>query len=160
MNKTLLTILIVVLAICSTTSVFAVDLDDTQDFDGLFTMNVTGNDDFTQVNTPILKADYFYKNSNDTIFVLIYNQNIQTSVDMVSNGNMTIIGSAGTEGLAPADGYVYFFNATAEMKEEIGDYNFTSFAGLDNGEDNPISVFVCGNNPELVEEYINTVVFD
>lgn len=161
MNKKILAILVVVIAICSTTSVFAADLSDTQDFDGLFKMNVANDDNFTQVNSPILKANNFYKNANDTIFVLVYDLDISATVNEMSNGNLTIINSAVHNDTGVInEGDLYMFNSTEDMSKDIGSYNITSFVGINKDKGTPLAVVVCGSDANLLKEYANTITFD
>lgn len=160
MNRKILAILFVVIAICSTTSVFATDLSDTQDFDG-FKMNVATDDNFTQVNSPILKASNFYKNANDTIFVLVYDLDISATVNEMSNGNLTIINSAVYNDTGVInEGDLYIYNATEDMSKDIGSYNITSFVGINKDKGSPLAVVVCGSDANLLKEYANTITFD
>lgn len=159
MDKKVLAILIVAIAICSTTSVFAIDLSDTQDFDG-FKMKVATNDNFTKVANPILKANNFYKNANDTIFVLVYDADVSVAVNEMSKGNLSIINSAsGKNGVINED-KLFMFNATDNMTKDIGDYNITSFVAIEKGNNDPNCVVICGNDAKVVKDYAKTVVFN
>lgn len=161
MNQKIFAFLIVVIAICSTTSVFAVDLNDTHDFNGSFNMNVASDDNFTQVNSPILKSVNFYKNTNGTIFVLVYNNDIKTTVNVISNGNLSIINSAVDNDTGVInEGDLFIFNATENMTKDIGEYNFTSFVVKGDEQDPPTTVAVCGNDINLLKEYANTIKFN
>lgn len=161
MNRKILTIFAVFLIAVSMASVCAVELNESQDFDGLFKMNVVSDDNFTQVNNPILEADEFYKNSNDTIFVLVYDKDIGAAVTVMSKGNLSIINSAISDenGVVNEDN-LFMFNSTDEMANDIGDYNFTSFVGIDKSKGDNRAVIVCGNDTDLLKEYANTITFD
>ncbi len=161
MNRKFLAILVVVIAICSTTTVFAVNLSDTHDFDGLFKMKVSNGDNFTKVDSPILKANNFYKNANDTIFVLVYDSDISAAVKEISKGNLSIVNSGVYNNTGVInEGKLYIFNSTADMSKDIGSYKINSFVGINKDKGTPRSVIVCGSDAKLVKEYANTITFD
>ena len=165
MDKKIFAILLLFFAVISIASVSAVDLTGEKDFDGLFSMKVSDGDNFTQFGDPqdystIVKAKAAYIN-NDSIFALVYNDNIDTVISMISEDN----GVNSTK-----EGNLLIFNATPEieaaLEQESSKYEvnnlkdkITTFAGTTN-DDESITVFIAGNNDTLVKEYANTIKFN
>lgn len=164
MNKKIIfsVLLVSVLAI-SIASICAADLSQSQDFDGLFKMKMTDSDNFTLVGDPqsyssLLNSRVAYANNDSSIYVLVYDENIQTTVDMMSQGKLSIINSATSQNGVTSDGNLFIFNSTDDMSKEM-DGNVTTFVGVDSNQDPPMSVVVCGNDANLVKEYAKTIEF-
>ncbi|WP_462315004.1 hypothetical protein [Methanobrevibacter sp.] len=165
MDKKIFALLIVFIAAISIASVSAVDLNTKKDFDGLFSMKISGEDNFTQFGDPqdystIVKARAAYIN-NDSIFVLVYDNNLATVISMVSENQ----GVNSTQ-----DGNLLMFNATPAIETALDHQSstykidglkdkITTFAGTTN-DDDTITVFIAGNNATLVKEYAKTIEFN
>lgn len=165
MDKKIFAILLLFLAVISIASVSAVDLTTEKDFDGLFSMKISGEDNFTQFGNPqdystIVKARAAYTN-NDSIFALVYEDNLATVMSMVSEDK----GVNSTE-----DGNLLIFNATPAIEAALDHQSslykidglkdkITTFAGTTN-DDDTLTVFIAGNNATLVKEYAKTIEFN
>ena len=167
MNRKILALLIVLIAAISIANVSAVELNETQDFDGLFKMNVSGNDNFTNISNPnsndysgIAQSNAAYKNSDDSIFVFLYGAGIKDAISFLTNGDIDFQYGEGmdlvkTEGdLTVFEGNLSVLNQTSDL-----DVNLTSFAG-NSPDSDEFSVIVAGNDADLVKEYANTIEFN
>ena len=167
MNRKILALLIVLIAAISIANVSAVELNETQDFDGLFKMNVIGNDNFTNISNPnsndysgIAQSNAAYKNSDDSIFVFLYGAGIKDAISFLTNGDIDFQYGEGmdlvkTEGdLTVFEGNLSVLNQTSDL-----DVNLTSFAG-NSPDSDEFSVIVAGNDADLVKEYANTIEFN
>jgi hypothetical protein len=165
MDKKIFVMLLLFFAVISIASVSAVDLTSEKDFDGLFSMKVADGDNFTQFGdsqeySTIVKAKAAYIN-NDSIFVLVYNDDLGTVISMVSEDS----GVNSTK-----DGNLLLFNATPEIEAALEQQSslyeidglkdkITTFAGTTN-DDESLTVFIAGNNDTLVKEYADTIKFN
>ena len=164
MNKKIIfsVLLVSVLAI-SIASICAADLSQSQDFDGLFKMKVTDSDNFTIVGDPqsyssLLNSRIAYANNDSSVYVLVYDENIQRAVEMMSEEELSIINSASADNGVVKEGDLFIFNSTDGMSKEM-DGNVTTFVGVDSNQDPALSVVVCGNDANLVKEYAKTIEF-
>lgn len=168
MDKKIFAILLLFLAVISIASVSAVDLNTKKDFDGLFSMKIADGDNYTQVGEPnsystLLNAKVAYKNTNDTVFVLVYNDNMQQSLTYLTKD------SGANE---VKDGNIVLLNATPEMEKVIdaasSEYKIdglkdkiNTFAGTSSGDtQDDLTVVIAGNNGTLVKEYAETIEFN
>ena len=162
-KKIIFPVLFISILAISMASICAIELNQNQDFNGLFTMKVNSNDNFTNVGNPqdyssLLNSKAAYKNNDSSVYVLVYDNNIQTTVDMMSGGKLSIINSATPGNSVVNEGNLYIFNSTDEMSKEMGG-NATFFVGVENNGDPARSVVVCGNDANLVKEYAKTIEF-
>lgn len=168
MDKKIFAILLLFLAVISIASVSAVDLNTKKDFDGLFSMKIADGDNYTQVGEPnaystLLGAKVAYKNTNDTVFVLAYDDNVQQSLTYLTKD------SGANE---VKDGNLILLNATPDMEKIIdagsSEYKIdglkdkiNTFAGTSSGDEHDdMTVFIAGNNATLVKEYAKTIEFN
>jgi hypothetical protein len=164
MDKKIFATLLLFFAVITIANVSAVDLTTEKDFDGLFSMNVSEGDNFTQFGDPqefstIVKAKVAYSN-NDSTFALVYTDNLDTVISMISED----MGVNSTN-----EGNLVIFNATPEMETALEQQSslyeidglkdkITTFAGTTNDDD--LTVLIAGNNDTLVKEYAKTIKFD
>ena len=159
MNKKILTLLAIFVVAVSLTTVCAVELTKENDFDSLFKMKISESDNFVKIGEPnsyssLLKSGVTYKNDNDTIFVLYFddygiNQCIEIMSDAKFNNDDLV-----------KEGDLTLFNATPEMENYMDNYTITTFAGITGETDGHDStVIIGGTNETLVKEYADTIEF-
>ena len=160
MNKKILVLLAVFVVALSLASVSAAELTQNKDFDGLFKMNVAANDNFTTVGdtqdySSLLHSVVAYKNGDESIFVLVYNEGMKSALMYITNGDVDYsYGKANAD--MDEDGDLTLLNKSSSMDSIMGDYNITTFAGKSN-DDKPMTVFIGGTNETLVKEYAKTI---
>lgn len=160
MKNKILFLLIFCMALISIASVCAAELTKENDFDGLFKMKVTESDNFTQLGDPnayssLLYSSAAYKNNNDTIFVLYYDDiGINRCIEIMSYESIKVDDTVN-------EGNLTLFNSTPEMNDNMDNYTISTFAALTGQTGNHDSVVVIGGtNETLVKEYANTVQFE
>ena len=164
MNKKFLLLLTVFLVAVSIAAVCSVELTENKDFDGLFKMNVSANDNFTMIGDPqdyksLLQSKVAYKNSNESVFVLAFGSDVESSLYYMSYGDMEYKNGSQTEG------DLILCNVTPHMDNDIGNYSITTFAGKTDDHNTPndpvddMTIFIAGNNATLVKEYAKTIEF-
>ncbi|WP_405297778.1 hypothetical protein [Methanobrevibacter sp.] len=168
MDKKIFAILLLFFAIISIASVNAVNLTAEKDFDGLFSMKIVEGDNYTHVGEPndystLLGAKVAYKNMNDSVFVLVFTDNVQQSLVYLTQ-------DSGANGVKEDN--LILFNATPEMEKIIdaasSQYKIdglkdkiNTFAGTSSGDtQDDLTVFIAGNNATLVKEYAKTIEFN
>lgn len=165
MNKRIFSILLLFLAVISIASVSAVDLTTEHNFEGLFSVNVVDGDNFTQIGDPqdystLLNAKLAYKNNNESVFVLMYDD-VGYAVDYLTggsrdyeeDGDLLILNTSAIEGDVNASSELYKIDG---LNDKI-----TCLAGSYlEGDRYPYAVFIAGNDADLVKEYANTIKFN
>ena len=167
MKKKILALLIVLIAAVSIANVCAAELNETQDFNGLFKMNVSSTDNFTNISDPnsnehsgIAQSKLAYKNSNDSIFLFVYGDGIKPSIMYLTDGGIDFDYGEGLD-LVKTEGDLTLFEGNLTVLDQTSNLyqNFTSFAGVSDDSDE-ISVIVAGNDDDLVKEYADTISFE
>ena len=162
MNRKILTLFAIFLVAVSMASVCAVELTKENGFDGLFKMKVADGDNFTngdnsQNYTKLLQSSAVYKNSNESVFVFVYNGGINDALLAMTYGDIDAQYGVKKANFT-TDGDLTLLNKTPGMESALKNYTLTTFAGVSN-PNNQTTVFVGGNNDTLVKEYAKTIVF-
>jgi hypothetical protein len=165
MDKKIFAVLLLFLALISIASVSAVNLTSEHNFENLFSVNVVDGDNFTQIGEPnaystLLNAKLAYKNNNDSVFVLMYDDIgyaldylLPASDDYDKDGDLLIFNASAIEGEIDASSKMYKIDG---LKDKI-----TCFAGKYIDSDTyPYAVFIAGNDTDLVKEYAETIKFN
>lgn len=165
MNKKVITLLILLIAVISIASACAVELTKENDFDG-FKMKVNESDNFTNLSesdkfSGLAGSNAVYKNDDNSIFVFVYGNDLKKSIFYLTGGSIDFDYYKGTdlvkteENLAIFDGNLNVFNQTSDNLN----VNLTKFAGVGNGAGN-LSVIVAGTDGDLVKDYAKTIKFE
>ncbi len=162
MNKKILTLLAVFLVAVSLASVCAAELTKENDFDGVFKMKVAEGDNFTNMSdyqsaSSFLHSSMAYVNDNETVYVFVFTGNtLESALNSMTLGDIDAQ-YGHKEGNVSKEGDLILFNKTPAMEEALKDYSLDTFAGI-NDSNKQLTVFVGGNNPDLVKEYAETIV--
>lgn len=166
MNKKILILLAVFTVAISMASVCAAELTETHDFDGLFKMNIDANDNFTNISNPqdyssLFQSKMAYKNANESVFVFVYGDTIESSIFFMSYGDIDYQYGENLDAVK-TEGDLRLLNITQNMESQKGDYDITTLVGVssDDESSDPITVFLGGNNETLLKEYANSIEFN
>ena len=166
MNRKILTLFAVFLVAISMASVCAVELSETHDFDGLFKMNIDVNDNFTNVSdlqdhSSLFQSAMAYKNANESVFVLVYGDTIESSIFFMSYGDIDYQTGDNLDAVK-TEGNLTLLNITPRMESQKENYDITTLVGIssDDESSDPLTVFIGGNNETLLKEYANSIEFN
>ena len=155
MNKKILVTLLCFIAVVSIVGVSAANLNEDHDFNGLFSMKVASDDNFTQIGDPnayssLLKSTVAYGNQAKSIYVFYYgNYGLHNTLEMLSSNSIN-------ENDAVKDGNLTLFNSTSAVDTQLTSEgcNLTTFAAIESKDS---TVVVGGSDANLVKEYANTI---
>lgn len=162
MNKKIITLFVICAVAISMASVCAVELTKENDFDGIFKMKTAEGDNFTNMSDPqsyasVLQSGMAYQNANGTVYVFVFGGDMGSALYFMSYGDIVV--ESEDCNITTTDGNLTVFNKTPNMDPSIKDYPITTFAGI-SSPDNKTTVFVGGNDTELVKEYAKTISFN
>lgn len=153
MNKKILVILIVLMAVVSVASVCASDLTKEQDFDGKFKMNISGNATFAPLTKDLGGGEFVSNMSwtdNKTAIVCYYESGMNEIVPIIRSNTLFL-----TE--PKVDGNLTIFEDTTS--QDNAPYAVKYFVGVQS-PDNKTSVFVASDDLNLAKEYASSISFD
>ena len=152
MNRKILALLIICVAIVSVATVCAVELNKTHDFDGKFKMNITDGDNVKELADSLKDS----KNGGDTY---------QSKSAWTVNGNVSVfyydtpmdkVVSVLKSNSGFTDNPKNDKNLTIFTNPETNNYSFKYFVGVSS---NDKTVFVGSNDLNTAKDYANTIAF-
>ncbi len=151
MNRKILTFLIVLIAVISIASVYAVDLTKENDFDGKFKMNCTADTNFTVTNSysPEFVSNQSWINDDESMYVCYYEGGMDNLIPILKSNTLFI-------NEPKVEGNLTIFEDTTSP--EGSSYAVKYFVGVSSPENK--TVFVGCDDLDLAKQCINTIEFN